>query len=139
MTSTTTPDPDETPDDVVYAEIESSGDPLLDLVHDVLARHFPDGIDDRYLSARDELVEAIHADYPLGGQFAELQTLELVVPLKSVAERRVGQDVVIWIPGGMKVDGELRSVNDDDTITIREARREFDVALQSVAVIEGPR
>lgn len=52
----------EAPDpDALDAVIGSSGDPLLDLVHDVLARHFPADLDGRWLRARDELTDAVRA------------------------------------------------------------------------------
>ena len=135
--SSPTPDAGETRDDVVEAEIGPSGDALLDLVHDVLARHFPADTDGRWVTARDELVEAIHADFPLGGQFAEL---EVVVPLLAKARERHGQDVVVHIVGGMQVPGRLVVVDDDEaTITVVKGDQQYDIALQSIAVLEGAR
>lgn len=46
-------------DDVLEAVIESSGDPLLDLVHDILTRHFIPDPGGRWLACRDELTTAI--------------------------------------------------------------------------------
>jgi hypothetical protein len=48
-------------DDVIDAEVLSSGDPLTDVVHDVLARHYPADIEGRWLDCRDELISAVRA------------------------------------------------------------------------------
>lgn len=45
--------------EVVDAEVGSSGDPLLDVVHDVLARHYQADGDGRWVACRDELVDAV--------------------------------------------------------------------------------
>lgn len=58
-------------------------------------------------------------------------------PLLSIAHDRVGQDVDVHIAGGLTVTGRLTAVNDDETITVQDKARRYDIALGSVAVIEG--
>lgn len=61
----------------------------------------------------------------------------LPAPLVTAARERVGQDVVVHIASGFSVDGQLASVNDDETITVTDYTRRYDIALGSVAIIEG--
>lgn len=58
-------------------------------------------------------------------------------PLHAAAQRRLDEDVVVHIAGGITVDGRLLSVNDDQTITIRDEKRQYDIALDAIGVIEG--
>lgn len=47
-----------TTEDPVDAEVESSGDPLTDAIHDVLARHYRPDAAGVWISCRDELIAA---------------------------------------------------------------------------------
>lgn len=79
---------------------------------------------------------------PQSGPAFEAGAVELVSmdpPLLEAAKDRLTQEVVIHILGGMQLEGTLESVNDDLTITVRDRRRRYDVALASVAVVEGDR
>lgn len=70
--------------------------------------------------------------------YAELSAF--APPLVAAARARIGQDVVVHFSAGFSVDGDrLLAVNDDETITIDDQVHRFDIALGSVAVIEGSR
>lgn len=58
-------------------------------------------------------------------------------PLLAIAHERLDDLVVVHIAGGIRVDGRLASVNEDETITVIDKSRRYDIALASVAVIEG--
>lgn len=69
-----------------------------------------------------------------------MQELTMVVPLLEKARDHLREMVTVWIPGGMKVDGRLVDVDEDDaTLTVQDKNHDYVVALQSIAVLEVER
>lgn len=69
----------------------------------------------------------------------QVELVQVDPPLRAAAEDRLTQHVIVHIIGGMEVEGTLRSVNEDLTVTVDDRSRRYDIALSSVAVIEGAR
>lgn len=64
----------------------------------------------------------------------------LIIPLLDKARARMNQQVTVYIAGGIKVTGRLTAADDTDlTLTVVDRDLEYDIALGSVAVIEGAR
>lgn len=59
--------------------------------------------------------------------------------LLDAATTRLTHNVIVHVIGGMEVEGTLQAVNDDLTITVVDRRRQYDIALSSIAVLEGDR
>lgn len=69
-------------------------------------------------------------------------TAELVqmAPLLQACRDRLSQTVTLHITGGMQVEGRLTRINEDDmTVIVVDRDDEFDVAIGSIAVVQGKR
>lgn len=130
MTTTATPDPDETSDDGL-----TGPNIHLDGTENTITGTFRTAV-------RGPLRVQEKQMHPGAAEFipGELQELEVVVPLLAKARERLGQDVVVHIVGGMQVAGRLTEVDDDEaTITVVKGDQQYDIALQSIAILEGAR
>lgn len=88
-------------DGVVDAEVVSSGDPLTDLVHDVLGQHWPTFAGPGFVACRDALVTELHDHLPrmilTEGQGMPAQAIRVAdLPDEDTASRR---EAAAWQAG----------------------------------------
>jgi hypothetical protein len=73
-------------------------------------------------------------------ELPELQELTVSVPLLEHARDNVGKKVVAWIAGGIRVEGRLTDLDDEQLVaTIDDNNDRYLVDLQAVAVLQVAR